>query len=107
MRGHVKVVDSVSLYQNDDKPYLASATRDGTLKIWSLDVNEFITSLDNKGVEVHANVIIDHRDKNILVSGDECRGIKSWSLENRNCIRSFIGSSGIPYKFEIRKTMQN
>ena len=53
LRGHVKVVDSVSLYQNDDKPYLASATRDGTLKIWSLDVNEFITSLDNKGVEVH------------------------------------------------------
>ena len=94
LNGHNNCVDALSLYYRRHKPYLASGSRDGTIKIWSLTDHSLVTTLGEGDIEIKSMVVLEQEnDKKVLASVDHCGYVKLWSLEDLTCTQTFQACS--------------
>ena len=89
MRGHTGVVEALSIYDIDIKPYLASGSWDGTIKIWSLDDYKMTKSLFGEGAKIYSFAVINNDDTRIIASGNRDGYVKLWNLKTFDCMGIF------------------
>ncbi|BAT91583.1 hypothetical protein LR48_Vigan05g214800 [Vigna angularis] len=88
--GHSHYVMQVAFNPQDPSTF-ASASLDGTLKIWSLDssVPKFTLEGHNKGVNCVDYFISN--GKQYLLSGSDDYTAKVWDYQSRNCVQTLEG----------------
>ncbi|MCB0628076.1 MAG: hypothetical protein KDD15_00030 [Lewinella sp.] len=89
-QGHNKTVTRVRV--SPDGQYLATASEDHTIKIWSVATNEFIRSLESKyGHQETIYSIAFSPDSKRLVSAGADRKLIEWSLADGSCLNVIRG----------------
>jgi WD40 repeat protein len=83
--------------------FLASVSRDGTIKLWDVATNRCVHTL--KETECWCRSISISPDGNFLASADNFYTIRLWSLTDGSCIETFKTSSVI-YKVEFSSDSQ-
>ncbi|MDJ1184844.1 NB-ARC domain-containing protein [Roseofilum casamattae] len=69
-----------------DRPMLAAADRDGTIKIWDVQTERLVGILEGHQNKVYA--IAFSPDGQYLVSGSDDRTVKVWQLSTQNCLQT-------------------
>ncbi|KAL5379581.1 hypothetical protein PMIN06_011320 [Paraphaeosphaeria minitans] len=89
LEGHISYVRSVNF--SHDSTLLASASHDGTVKIWQVISNECVQTLEGHG---HGgfSVVFSH-DSSLLASASADRTVKVWQAGSNNCVRILEGHS--------------
>ena len=86
LKAHSKKIDSICFSNNNQ--FLASASKDKTIKVWQLELGKFTKTILLKSD--YANSIAFDRDNKILISGEKDSTIKLWSLQHQKLIHTFI-----------------
>lgn len=81
------------VYYHNDQPYLVSESDDNTIKIWSLDNIELVTTLEQGVNDIWSLVVIDHYDEKLIANGDIFGCITLWSLTDYACLGTFKARS--------------
>lgn len=74
-----------------DEQIFASASLDGTVKIWNVNGNNSNISL--KDHKAGVNSVDFHRTSNLLISGSDDKTIKLWDYQERKCLYTFAEHS--------------
>jgi WD40 repeat protein len=85
--GHSSSVYSVSF--SPDGKYLASGSGDKTVKLWSLELQKEVATLQGHSREVYS--VAFSPDSKYLASGSEYRTVKLWSLESQKEVTTLQG----------------
>ena len=76
---------------NFDKSILATASMDGTVKLWNSQTGDFISSLEGPGESIEW---IDwHPKGNIIIGGSADATIWMWNTQKETCLNVFSGHS--------------
>jgi WD40 repeat protein len=75
--GHKDVVNSIVF--SDDSKYLASGSYDNTVKLWNVETQKDIFTL--QGYSLRVTSIAFSPDSKYLVSGSDDKTIKLWNVE--------------------------
>ncbi len=78
MKGHSQIVLSVTF--SPDGKYLASGSRDNTVKLWSVESQKEVATLQGHTSDV--NSVAFSPDGKYLASGSLDKTIKLWSIES-------------------------
>ena len=62
LQAHADLIEALSIYDIDSELYLASGSRDCTVKIWSLDDYKMTKSLLSEGAEICSLLVINNDD---------------------------------------------
>ncbi|WP_442947855.1 WD40 repeat domain-containing protein [Nostoc sp.] len=90
LHGHSNRVFSVAL--SPDRQFLASASADRTIKLWSPHTGQCLKTLYGRGSWVWA--IAFSPDSNFLASGSYDRTIKIWDVHSGECLQTLPGHPG-------------
>ena len=77
IKAHSGVIETLSTVQCDGKVYLASGSSDKTLKIWDLQNDSAIKTIDNEYGTTSSRVFMNG-DKACIAIGDNDGKIKLW-----------------------------
>jgi len=90
LQGHRKNVRAVALFPDGRRAI--SASDDGTLKLWDLDLGECPPALDRHTDQVNAIALLANGRRVISASGDHT--LKLWDLETGRCLQTLEGHTG-------------
>jgi WD40 repeat protein len=90
LQGHTSAIWNLALISGNNGELLASASNDGTLRLWNLTSNtcKFILQGHSTGVVVSKQITSD-----VLASGAYDATIKLWNITSGNLIRTLTGHS--------------
>jgi katanin p80 WD40 repeat-containing subunit B1 len=72
-----------------EESYLCSGTRNGSLKIFDLNVGKLARNLS--GHQVHVTSIDFHPYSEFLVSGSIDNTMKVWDIKSKSCVQTYTG----------------
>jgi WD40 repeat protein len=84
---HDNWVTSVSF--SPDGQWIASGSGDSTVKVWSLESGECVTTLRDHSLGVTS--VSFSPDGKFIASGSEDRTVKVWSVESGECVKTLKG----------------
>ncbi|XP_004486721.1 coatomer subunit beta'-1-like [Cicer arietinum] len=88
--GHSHYVMQVAFNPKDPSTF-ASASLDGTLKIWTLDSSAPNFTFDGHLEGVNCVEFFESNDKQYLLSGSDDYTAKVWDYDSKNCIQTLEG----------------
>lgn len=89
---HSKEVESVKFNPLTASNTFASASRDGTIKIWSMFWDTSITTLECGTAELTSvHYFVVHGNQEYIVAGSVSGSARIWDLERETCIRHVKG----------------
>ncbi|KAI0462942.1 hypothetical protein LJB42_003746 [Komagataella kurtzmanii] len=89
LKGHTLGVSDLSW--SDDGRYLASASDDTTVKIWSIESFKCVKTL--VGHTYHVNCVKFNHKGNLLISGSSDEAIRVWDINNSKCLKTLCAHS--------------
>jgi WD40 repeat protein len=75
------------LNQSRDGSLVATAARDGAVRVWRTDSGELVRAFEGHGCEVFGVAI--HPNNNDVASGDLLGKVRHWNVHTGECLRSF------------------
>jgi hypothetical protein len=97
LEGHENSVSKVAFYEINDMPCLASASRDGTIKIWDLTDDSEIATLEGHESVVSSLAKFELEGKPCLASGSFDHTVKLWDLTTNSLIGTLLGHTHYVY----------
>mmetsp|Transcript_44900 Transcript_44900/g.54383 ORF Transcript_44900/g.54383 Transcript_44900/m.54383 type:complete len:751 (-) Transcript_44900:124-2376(-) len=97
LKAHASAVSAVVYYSWEDKPRLASGSRDHAIKLWDLTNNTVTMSLDGHEGVVNGLAYYEVNGEPRLVSGSFDQTIKLWDLTNGACLGTLTGHEHYVY----------
>jgi WD40 repeat protein len=97
LSGHGNSVSKVAFYEINDKPCLASAGRDNTIRIWDLTDNSEIATLEGHESVVSCLAKFELDGKPCLASGSFDHSIKLWDMTTNSLIGTLSGHTHYVY----------
>jgi len=97
LEGHDNNVSKAVYYEINDKPCLATSSRDSTIQLWNLTDNTIITTLEGHESIVNALAKFELDGKPCLASGGFDHSIKLWDLTTNSLIGTLSGHTHYVY----------
>ena len=111
LEGHSDDVTSVSF--SPDGQWIASGSRDNTVKVWSVESGECVTTLEGHSSDVRS--VSFSPDGQWIASGSVDNTVKVWSVESGECVftgsqlddswRAVFKNSSMPEQFDDTHTI--
>ena len=93
LTGHNGEVRSLAVYKKDGMTYLASASQDGTIKLWNVNDGSVVETLTGHSNEITLTAFMQG-DMPALGSGDDSSTVKFWNLSSNELVKTFDGLTG-------------
>nr|XP_051206614.1 uncharacterized protein LOC127321657 isoform X2 [Lolium perenne] len=90
-QAHSKEVESVKFDPLTTSNTFASASRDGTIKIWSISLDTPITTLECGAELTSVHYLFVPGSHRHIVTGSSCGTASIWDLERKTCIQNIKG----------------
>ena len=90
IKEHKGPVNSLTVYHRQGKAYLASGSRDSTVKIFDFKGKKMLKSFSKSDANIVT--IVDDGDHHLLVSAHQDGSVRMWNMDN-DAIRSFQARS--------------
>ena len=91
LSGHANQVRALQPYILNDKQYLASASRDLSIKLWDMSNNTLVATLKGHTSDLFALTLYVHNGIQMLASGSLDSTIKLWDISNNTCVHTLTG----------------
>ena len=91
LSGHGGIIWALQPYELNDKQYLASGSRDNTIKLWDLSSNTVAATLTGHTGSVYALALYVQNGIQMLASGSKDNSIKLWNLLNNTNVHTLSG----------------